>query len=83
MIYSTYYQANVLRNQTWFFVAILRSFENMAFDRALDKQEGLFEFFVSPGLEQEFIALMDYFKGIAIVTNIKKLPNRLSDGTNL
>ena len=83
MIYSTYYQANVVRNQTWFFVAILRSFENMAFDRALDKQQGLFEFFVAPGLEQDFIELMNYFKGIDIVTNIKKLPNRLLEESDL
>jgi Domain of unknown function (DUF4911) len=72
-----YYQAQVPRKQVWFLVAILRSYEHLAFDRTLDKAESIFEFFVPSDNEQEFIKLMDYFLQSSVITYVKKLPHRL------
>jgi len=77
MDYCSYYQACIDRNKTWFFVGCLKSYEHIAFDRTLDAQEGIFEFFVPHDMEPYFVAIMDYFQGQKIVSNVKKLPNRL------
>jgi hypothetical protein len=53
--YSLYYQAILDRQKTWLVAGALRSHEGLCFDRALDKHTNLFEFFVSPLAEQEFI----------------------------
>lgn len=79
MNFSSYYQAIVEKEKTWLVVGILRSFEHVAFDRALDTSTGTFEFFVSPDLEAIFLDLMSYFKEIGLVRQLVKLPNRLED----
>lgn len=75
--YSCYYQVNIEKSKGWFFVGILRSFENLAFDRTLDKQTALFEVFVPDDLELEFVALMQAMIDLKIVHNLQKMPNRL------
>lgn len=79
MQYCTYYQALVKRQETWFLTAILRSYEHLAFDRTLDAEKGLFEFFVPPREEQKFEELMAEFARRGIVSQMVKLPNRLAD----
>ncbi len=79
MICGSYYQAQVDPAHGWFFVGVLRSFEHMAFDRTLDVQTSLFEFFVPQDTENYFLDLMDYFKKEQIISNLKKLPNRLAE----
>jgi len=76
MSYSIYYQAKIDKAKTWFFTSILRSFENLCFDRTVDPEKGIFEFFVSPGCEEEFLMVMKYFENINIVSDLKNLPNR-------
>lgn len=76
MSYCIYYQARVNRNKTWFLVSTLRSFENLCFDRTLDKSESIFEFFVSPGMEGDFLRIMEFLKAEFIVFDLQKLPNR-------
>ena len=73
----SYYQAHVARKETIFFVAILRSFDHLCFDRSLNPEQELFEFFVPTDCEQQFISLMNYFEQQHIVTNLQQLPNRL------
>jgi|DEB19_MinimDraft_3_1074340.scaffolds.fasta_scaffold99509_2 hypothetical protein len=75
--YSCYYQVNIEKSKGWFFVGILRSFENMAFDRTLDKQTALFEVFVPQDQQAEFVALMQLMIDLKIVGKFLKLPNRL------
>jgi hypothetical protein len=77
MNYSSYYQAYVDKTFCWFVVAILKSYEHLAFDRTLDTATNLFEFYVPEAREQEFLHLMEYFKEQKLVTDLKKLPNRL------
>ncbi|PKN03514.1 hypothetical protein CVU75_01860 [Candidatus Dependentiae bacterium HGW-Dependentiae-1] len=74
-----YYQARVQKEDVWFLVAVLRSFEHMAFDRTIDKEQSIFEFFVPPVLEETFLAIMQYFIKHSIVHDLQKLPNRMAD----
>lgn len=77
--YSVYYQAHIKRELCWYFVAILRSSEHLAFDRTLNKHTSLFEFFVPADMEQQFLIFMQEFEKQQIVTGLQKLPNRLSN----
>lgn len=79
MMYCKYYQAQVLEKECWFLVAILRSFEHLAFDRTLDKATSTFEFLVPEENNLIFLKLMDYFIEHKIVSNLQELPNRLTD----
>lgn len=76
-VYSAYYQVAVNKSKAWFFVGILRSFENLAFDRTLDKEKSLFEVFVAPDLEKEFLDVMYLLENRQVITNLRQLPNRL------
>ena len=80
MPYCCYYQATVRKADAWFLVAVLRSFEHLAFDRTLEKNSSRFEFFVPKDLEKNFLALMAYFQNEGIVTHFEQLPNRLEEG---
>jgi len=77
MTLCSYYQAQVARKDTVFFVAILRSFDHICFDRALEPAQGKFEFFVPPDCEKVFLNIMAYFEKHHIIDNLQKLPNRL------
>lgn len=79
MVYCSYYQALVDKTFCWYVVAILKSYEHLAFDRTLDTQKNLFEFYVPASREQEFLQLMNYFQQQHLVNNLQKLPNRLAD----
>lgn len=76
--FCAYYQAKVDKPKTWFFVATLRSYEHLAFDRTIDVENGIFEFFVPIDLEEEFLKIMQYYQKINILYDLKKLPNRLN-----
>ena len=75
--YSRYFHAYVKRSETWFFVATLRSFEYMAFDRTLDKTSGLFELFVPDEYMEIFTDFMDYHVRNGVVQSYEEKPNRL------
>ena len=77
MDYCSYYQAQIDRPMTWFFVGCLKEFDHLAFDRTLDAEAGLFEFFVPVDMEASFLDFMRYFQDEKIVSNLEKLPNRL------
>lgn len=75
----SYYQAVVTKKDTSFFVATLRSNEHVVFDRTLDKEKGIFEFFVPPTQEQRFLEIMHYYVQSGIVSDLQKLPHRLAN----
>ena len=77
MDYCLYYQAQVKREKCWFLVAILRSFEHMAFDRTVDKANSIFEFFVPASMKNDFEQVMNYFLAEGVITEFKQLENRL------
>ncbi len=77
MNYSLYYQAHATRELCWMVTSSLRFVEGIAFDRAFDKDQSIFEFFVSPDLEDEFLDVVRKLEREGILSNIQKLPNRL------
>ncbi|MEX0849325.1 MAG: hypothetical protein WD055_03785 [Candidatus Dependentiae bacterium] len=79
MKFGSYYQAKVEPPQAWFFVGVMRSFEHLAFDRTLDKEQSVFEFFVPQDTEVHFLDLMSYFEKEKIVSGLSKKDNRLKD----
>lgn len=79
MKFGSYYQAKIDPPRAWFLVGVLRSFEHLTFDRTLDKEESVFEFFVPQDTEKHFCELMDYFVKEGIVTGLEKKENRLTD----
>lgn len=81
--YCPYYTANVDRHQSNYFVAIIKAFDNMVFDRTIDVDQSLFEFFVAPAYEQQFLDVMSLFEKQGLVANLRKLPNRLESPEEL
>ena len=79
MPFCSYYRAYVVKKKTCLFVAILRSYEHIAFDRTLDKQTGLFEFFVPQECEEIFVDVMHQLSSAGMVSDPEKIPNRLID----
>lgn len=78
-MFCQYYQAIVKKQECYFVSAILRSFENLAFQRTLEKDSSLWEFFVTKEKEEEFLQLFDFFCKKGLVSNLKKCTNRLLD----
>ena len=77
MSYCSYFQAHVVKKDTLFFVATVRSNDHLMFDRTFDVDRGIFEFFVPIDNEERFVQLMKYYEEQEIVSDLKKLPNRL------
>lgn len=76
-LYCHYFQATLLREKIWFVVGALKSQENLCFDRALEKQTNLFEFFVPTECVPEFLRCMRYFQEQGFVFNLEQKPNRV------
>jgi len=76
MRYSIYYQAHVQKELCWLVTASVRFCEHVAFDRTIDKEESLFEFFVSPDLEDVFLDVAQKLLDRGVLLDLKKLPNR-------
>lgn len=77
--YCEYYQGTLRRDKTWFVVGCLRNQDNLVFERALEKQENLFEFFVPPAYEQDFLDLMGFFSRKGYLLSLEKKPNRIRE----
>ncbi len=77
MMYSLYYQAQVKPETCWLFTGVLRSYEHLVFDRTLDVAQSVFEFFVPPLNEAEFIELIFLLEKKGLVRGLTRLPNRL------
>ena len=78
MSYCLYFQAQVKKEKIWFLTSILRSCEHLVFDRTLDQEQSIFEFFVPEDSREEFQSLMKFFEKEKVISSYKKLPNRLS-----
>ncbi len=75
--FCSYYQAYVKKKYAWFVVGGLKGFEHVAFARTIDVKNSIFEFFVSPDLEDVFLEVMKSFEKQVLVFDLKKLENRL------
>ncbi|MBI2344684.1 hypothetical protein HYV10_01270 [Candidatus Dependentiae bacterium] len=79
MSYSVYYQARVQKELCWFVTSTVRFCEHVAFDRTIDKEESIFEFFVAPDLEEAFLDIAYKLLKKGVFLDFKKMPNRLID----
>ncbi|MCF7900178.1 hypothetical protein K9K77_01580 [Candidatus Babeliales bacterium] len=75
--YSLYYVAKTDRSRGWFLASTVRGTEHLCFDRCLDKEKAIFEFFVPEKMEEPFLDLMNYLKKEAVVFSLEKKENRL------
>jgi hypothetical protein len=75
--FCEYYQAEVDKKMTWLVVSTLKSFEHTQFDRTIDAERSVFEFFVPKGVEDQFLAIMDAIIKKGYVKNLCKKENRL------
>jgi hypothetical protein len=72
-----YYVAKTDRARGWFLSSTVRGTEHLCFDRCLDKENAIFEFFVPEKMEPTFLKLMEYLKKEAVVFSLEKKENRL------
>lgn len=77
MNYSVYYQARVQKELCWMVTSTLRFCEHVAFDRTLEKDDSIFEFFVAPDMEDVFLDVAHKLLKRGIFLDLQKLPNRL------
>ena len=82
-IFCSYYQAYVKPQTGWFVVAALKSFDHLCFDRTVDVEASIFEFFVPEQYEPTFLDIMKWMEESGYVGEIKKLPNRLMTETTV
>lgn len=75
--FCTYYQAIIDKPLCWYIVAILKSYDHVAFDRTVDVETNLLEFFVPPATQKLFLHVMNRLKNEGLVHNLVELPNRL------
>ncbi len=77
-VLSSYYLAKLNRKRTWFVSAAVRNLSHVCLERALSKEEDIFEFFVAPGLEDSFEKLMSLLAKKGDVITFEKTKNRFS-----
>lgn len=77
MKYSIYYQARVQKELCWMVTATIRYLDHVAFDRTIDKENSIFEFYVAPDLEQEFLGVAQCLLERQVFLSLEKLSNRL------
>ncbi len=75
-MYSLYYQAKIDVARTWFVVGVLRNEDHVAFERAIEGGDGLFEFLVPQENRERFLELMEYFKQHGYVAWFEQQSNR-------
>lgn len=77
--YSSYYQARVQKEFCWILTSTVRFADHMVFDRCLDKEQSIFEFFVTPGLEEDFERTMAKLAAKGIVFDLVRLESPVAD----
>ena len=75
-MYCSYYQAKVKKDTTWFVTGTLRNEDHWVFDRTLDVENDLMEFFVARDFEEKFLDLAGYLLEEGYISNLEKLENR-------
>ena len=75
--YSVYYQARVQQELCWMVTSTMRFSDHVAFDRTVDKENSVFEFFVSPDLEHVFLDVAHKLMEQGVILDLKKMENRL------
>ena len=71
-----YYVAHVEKSLCWLVSSAMRGTEHVAFDRAYNVSESIFEFFVPKEMESVFLEVMSYLERKGAVSNLIKKDNR-------
>lgn len=74
----SYYLAKLVKKRIWFVTGNIHSMDNMVFERTVDKDEDILEFFVPSDQEKVFLEFMDSDPIKSCVVWIKKSRNRLA-----
>ena len=70
---SFYYQAKIEKQNVVNFIYLLRSIEdNICFDRCLKKNNSIFEFFVTEGMNFRFLEIMNIFLKMNLISELIK-----------
>lgn len=75
--YCEYYHVKVQKEKTWFVIGSFRNEDHLAFERTMDGQSEILEFFVPQGQEQLFLDMMSYMQKHGYVHWVKKEFNRM------
>lgn len=78
MPHCLYFQARIQKEKCWMFVAIMRSYEHVCFDRTRDVTTSTFEFFVPEDQRAYFLIIMERMVQLQLVSHLVELPNRLA-----
>lgn len=81
--YSLYYVGQFERKKCWLLSSVMRGTEHVAFDRCINKEESIFEFFVPQSTESIFLESMNYLKKEGVLLSLEKKENRLLVESNL
>ncbi len=79
-LFCIYYQAYVKPQMGWFVVAALKSFDHLCFDRTIDVERSIFEFYLPEEHEETFLQVMEWMEDEGYVGDVKKMENRLIGG---
>jgi hypothetical protein len=75
-----YYQAEVLKQKTWFLSAVFRNESNVTFARAIEgKNNNVWEFFVPQDQEEHFLRVIKTLESKGIVLSFEEMENRLQN----
>lgn len=77
MSYCCYFQAHIVKEQVWFVTSMLRGDDHIVFDRTVDLQRSIFEFFVPENCVDQFLNIMRLLQQHGVVHGLVELPNRL------
>ena len=77
--FCLYYTATLDRSKCWLVSSVLRGTEHIAFDRSLDPEKSIFEFFVPEKMEPVFLEVMAYLAQKKVVLALQKQENRLKN----
>jgi|WetSurMetagenome_2_1015567.scaffolds.fasta_scaffold1198522_2 hypothetical protein len=72
----SYYQAKVDKEKTWFVVGTFRNEDHVAFERAIEGQTEILEFFVPQDQEDYFLILIQRLKEMGYILWFEKKDNR-------
>lgn len=76
-LFCSYYTGQVERSKVWVLVSALRGTEHICFDRTVDVQNSIFEFFVPNSTEHIFLDVMKYLQKDGVLLSLEKKENRL------
>lgn len=74
-----YYQAIIPAERCWMATAIIRASDHMCFDRTVDKEQNIFEFFVPECNKERFEQTIARLEKLGVIHSLKQLPNRFAN----